>query len=34
MYHVERSHPGIVSKDMFQRVQTEMARQSSKRKVL
>lgn len=34
MYHVERSHPGIVSKDMFQRVQAEMARRSSKRKVM
>lgn len=34
MYHVEGSHPGIVSKDMFQRVQAEMARRSSKRKVM
>ncbi len=34
MYHVERNHPGIVSKDMFQRVQAEMARRTSKRKVM
>ena len=34
MYHVERNHPGIVSKDMFQRVQAEMARRTNKRKVM
>ncbi len=34
MYHVERNHEGIVSKEVFLRVQEEMARRTSKRKVM
>ena len=34
MYYVENSHPAIVSKDLFNQVQQEMTRRSSKRKVL
>lgn len=34
MYYVENNHPAIVSREMFDRVQKEMTRRSSKRKVL
>ena len=34
MYYVENSHPAIVSRDLFNQVQQEMTRRSSKRKVL
>ena len=34
MYYVENSHPAIVAKDLFNQVQQEMTRRSSKRKVL
>ena len=34
MYYVENSHTAIVSKDLFNQVQQEMTRRSSKRKVL
>ena len=34
MYHAENHHEGIVPKVVFQRVQEEMARRSSKRKVM
>ncbi len=34
MYYVEHNHPGIIPKELFQRVQEEMARRSSKRKVM
>nr|WP_302649061.1 recombinase family protein [uncultured Dysosmobacter sp.] len=34
MYYVENNHPAIVSREMFDQVQKEMTRRSSKRKVL
>ena len=34
MYYVENSHPAIVARDLFNQVQQEMTRRSSKRKVL
>ena len=34
MYYVENDHPAIVSREMFDQVQKEMTRRSSKRKVL
>ena len=34
MYYVEHSHPAIVARDLFNQVQQEMTRRSSKRKVL
>ena len=34
MYYIENNHPGIVPKELFQRVQEEMARRTSKRKVM
>lgn len=34
MYYVENNHPAIIPKDMYQRVQEEMTRRSSKRKVM
>lgn len=34
MYYVENNHPAIIPRDVFQRVQEEMARRSSKRKVM
>lgn len=34
MYYVENSHPAIVSRDLFNQVQQEITRRSSKRKVL
>ena len=34
MYYVENSHQAIIPKDMYQRVQEEMTRRSSKRKVM
>ena len=32
MYYVENSHPAIIERSIFDRVQAEMARRSSKRK--
>ncbi len=34
MYYIENNHPAIIPRDVFQRVQEEMARRSSKRKVM
>ena len=34
MYYVENNHPAIISREMFDQVQKEMTRRSSKRKVL
>ncbi len=34
MYYVENNHPAIVSKELFRRVQAEMTRRTSKRKVM
>ena len=34
MYYVENNHPAIISREQFQRVQEEMTRRSSKRKVM
>ncbi len=34
MYYIENHHPGIIPKELFQRVQEEMARRTSKRKVM
>ena len=34
MYYVENNHPAIISRETFDRVQAEMTRRSSKRKVL
>ena len=34
MYYVENNHPAIIPRETFDRVQTEMTRRSSKRKVL
>ena len=34
MYYVENNHPAIISREMFNQVQKEMTRRSSKRKVL
>ena len=34
MYHVKNNHVGIVPKELFQRVQEEMTRRTSKRKVM
>ncbi|MCI8525311.1 MAG: recombinase family protein [Oscillospiraceae bacterium] len=34
MYYVENNHPAIISKEIFHRVQAEMTRRSSKRKVM
>ena len=34
MYYVENHHEGIISREVFQRVQEEMARRTSKRKVM
>jgi hypothetical protein len=34
MYYVENSHDAIIPKEVFRRVQTEMARRASKRKVM
>ena len=34
MYYIENHHQGIIPKELFQRVQEEMARRTSKRKVM
>ena len=34
MYYVENNHPAIIPREMFDRVQAEMTRRSSKRKVM
>ena len=34
MYYVENNHPAIISKELFQRVQEELTRRTSKRKVM
>lgn len=34
MYYVENHHEGIISREVFQRVQEEMARRTSKRKIM
>lgn len=34
MYYVENNHPAIISREMFDQIQKEMTRRSSKRKVL
>ena len=34
MYYVENNHPAIISRELFQRVQEELTRRASKRKVM
>ena len=34
MYYVENNHPAIISRELFQRVQQELTRRASKRKVM